>query len=167
MQPDWSRERPRRFWDPSRRLLRAIRGYQAAVHRRAGLPRRRWALSHRFWSAVTGADIPITTRIGGGLLLPHPNGLVIHPDVEIGANCLLMQQVTLGTNGVGGAPVLGHNVDVGPGAKLLGPVRIGDGAMIGAMSLVMRDVPPGTVVAGIPAAPIPRSAEETRARLRG
>ncbi len=62
-------------------------------------------LRHRFWSVVTGADIPLGCRIGGGLLLPHPNGVVIHPDAAIGPNCLIFQQVTLGVT-CGGAPTL-------------------------------------------------------------
>lgn len=82
---------------------------------------RRWVvLQHRFWSAVSGADIPLNCQIGGGLLLPHPNGVVIHPAAVIGPNCLIFQQVTLGTRGNTGAPVLAGHVDVGAGAKLLG-----------------------------------------------
>ena len=53
-------------------------------------------IRHRFWSVVTGADIPLNCQIGGGLLIPHPNGIVIHPDAKIGVNCLIFQQVTLG-----------------------------------------------------------------------
>ena len=47
---------------------------------------------------MTGADIPLNCKLGGGLQLPHPNGIVIHPDAEIGPNCLLFQQVTIGAN---------------------------------------------------------------------
>ena len=97
-------------------------------------------LRYRFWSAVTGADIPINCVIGGGLLIPHPNGIVIHPDAAIGPNCLLFQQVTLG-QGKNGVPRLGGHVDVGAGAKILGGVMIGDHARIGAMALVTCDVP--------------------------
>ena len=86
-------------WQPGRYLLRSIRGYQAA-RAKGGLSslivRRLWVVSHRFWSAVNGADIPINTRIEGGLSIPHPNGIVIHPDSVIGPNCLISQQVTLG-----------------------------------------------------------------------
>ena len=153
--PDWSRERPRRWWDPSRRLLYSIRRHQAAQTlpwpwRR--LVQRRWALSHRFWSVITGAEIHLTTRIGGGLLLPHPNGIVIHPGTVIGPNCLIFQQVTLGTRaGRKGTPVLGGHVDVGAGARILGPVTIGDHAVIGANAVVTCDVPAGAVAAGVPA----------------
>ena len=82
--------------------------------------------------------------------LPHPNGIVIHPDVSLGPNCLIFQQVTIGAN-FRGTPVVGANVDFGAGAKVLGPIVIGDHAMIGANSVVLRDVAPGTIVAGIPA----------------
>jgi hypothetical protein len=98
--PDWSRESKRWYeWQPSRSLLASIRSYQQ--HRASGYPhsialRYVAVLRHRFWSAVTGADIPLNCQIEGGLLLPHPNGVVIHPDAVIGPNCLLFQQTTLG-----------------------------------------------------------------------
>jgi serine O-acetyltransferase len=126
-EPDWSRERVTSFWQPSRQLLKTIRGYQRhgkASGSMARLLRRRFALEYRFWSVVTGADIPLTCQIGGGLLMPHPNGIVIHPDAVIGVNCLLFQQVTLGTRRGGGAPRLEGHVDVGAGAKILGAVVI-------------------------------------------
>ncbi|SFI40969.1 serine O-acetyltransferase [Albimonas pacifica] len=151
--PDWTRERPRRFWDPARRLLRAIRRWQACGTGPLGrLAKKRWALSHRFWSAVTSVEVPLKTPIAGGLMLPHPTGVVVHPDTVIGPNCILFQNVTLGTNyGRRGAPRLGGHVDVGPGAVVLGPVTIGDHALIAANAVVLSDVPPGAVVAGAPA----------------
>jgi serine O-acetyltransferase len=111
-------------------------------------------LRHRFWSAVTGADIPLGTRIGGGLLLPHPNGIVIHPDSTIGPNCLIFQQVTLGV-GVDGAPRIGGHVDIGTGAKILGGVTIGEHSKIGANAVVLTDVPKFATAVGIPARIIP------------
>jgi serine O-acetyltransferase len=152
-EPDWSRETPLRPWDPGRRLLRALRGYQAARSRQGLLGRlvgaiasRRWVLEHRFWSVVAGADIPLNSRIAGGLLLPHPIGVVVHPEARIGPNCLLLQGSTL----VGGVVLEGH-VDVGAGAKVLRPVRIGAHARIGANAVVLEDVPAGATVVGIPA----------------
>jgi serine O-acetyltransferase len=107
---------------------------------------------HRFWSTVAGADIPLGSQIGGGLLLPHPNGIVIHPAVRIGPNCLIFQQVTLGTGEPKpGVPTVGGHVDIGAGAKLLGAVTIGDHARIGANAVVLSDVPPGGTAVGIPA----------------
>lgn len=152
--PDWSREAPRGRWDPPRRLLRAIRAYQAATGPGAGARLRRAAAraAHRFWSVIAGAEIDLDARLGGGLLIPHPNGIVIHPDAEIGPNCLIFQQVTLGLReGRNGAPRLGGHVDVGAGAKILGPVRVGDHAVIGANAVVLTDVPAGAVAVGVPA----------------
>ena len=151
--PDWSREARKPFeWAPGRRLLASIRLYQNAGGRgpvnraRRGLA----VLRYRLWSVVTGADIPLTTRIGGGLLIPHPNGIVIHPDCTIGPNCLLFQQVTLGAS-ASGTPVIGGHVDLGAGAKILGQIRIGDNARIGANAVVTIDVPAGATAAGVPA----------------
>lgn len=150
--PDWSRERKAFWaWCPSRSLLASIRAYQ----RGNALTRRLAVLRHRFWSAVTGADIPVNSKIGGGLLIPHPNGIVIHPDAAIGPNCLLFQQVTIGD--ADGVPVLGGHVDVGAGAKVLGRIHVGDNARIGANSVVLRDVAAGSTVAGVPARELPRS----------
>ncbi|MFW2830006.1 serine acetyltransferase [Sphingomonas sp. ID0503] len=147
-EPDWSREYKRPFaWDPSRSLLAAIRSYQRSRH-----PiRRKWAvLRHRFWAAVTGADIPINAKIGGGLLMPHPNGIVVHSDAQIGPNCLLMQQVTLGATEVGAPRLMGH-VDCGAGAKILGPVTLQEHCKVGANAVVLTDVPAGATAVGVPA----------------
>lgn len=148
--PDWSREQPRCIWDPGRKLLAAIRSYQAIGKTKN--PLRVWlkkwcALRFHIWSTVTGADIPLNTKlIGGGLLLPHPNGIVIHPNVIIGPNCLIFQQVTL-TNAVR----LGYHVDIGAGAKVLGPVTIGNNVRIGTNAVVTKNIASGCTVAGNPA----------------
>jgi len=152
--PDWTRETPLagRF-EPWKYLLAAIRRYQQVVSTR-GPARffRPWTvLRHRFWSAVCGADIPINAQLGGGLLMPHPNGIVVHPEAQIGPNCLIFQQVTIGTGTRPGVPRIGGHVDVGAGAKILGGVRIGDHARIGANAVVLDDVPTGATAAGIPA----------------
>lgn len=163
--PDWSREalRPGE-WSPGKRLLASIRDYQRGAARRgmwAQFGRRVAVLRHRFWSAVSGADIPLNSRIGGGLLLPHPNGVVVHPGARIGPNCLLLQQVTLGTHTGDGVPVLAGHVDVGAGAKLLGGITIGAHAVIGANAVVLADVPPGAVAVGIPARVVRQPAQGT------
>ena len=153
-EPDWSREELTGRWDPGRPLLRTIRRYQYYRTRRGpiGLAGRKWnVLKHRFWSAVAGAEIPLNVSIGGGLLIPHPNGIVIHPDARIGPNCIIFQQVTIGTGGKAGAPVIGGHVDIAAGAKVIGGVTIGEHARVGANAVVVSDVPPGTTVVGIPA----------------
>ena len=152
--PDWMRERKAVFsWDPSRSLLASIRAYQR--HAVSSNPfhvigRKIAVVRHRFWGIVTGADIPIRTRIGGGLLLPHPSGIVIHSAVTIGVNCIIFQQVTIGSRG-SGVPRIGGHVDIGAGAKLLGSFEIGDHAQIGANAVVLQDVPLGKTAVGVPA----------------
>jgi serine O-acetyltransferase len=152
--PDWSREHPPHSWDPGRKLLHAIRRYQ--YWRQRGGPLSlllcNWfVLCHRFWSVATGADIPLNCKIGGGLLIPHPNGIVIHPDATVGVNCLIFQQVTIGTRESPAVPVIEGHVDIGAGARILGGVHIGAHSRIGANAVVTADVPQGATVAGIPA----------------
>lgn len=139
--PDWSREAKRKGgWDPSRALLKSIRAYQNASGPLRSVTKKVAVLRHRLWSIVTGADIPLNSSIGGGLLLPHPNGVVVHPYARIGVNCLIFQQVTIGAT-EHGVPTIGGHVDIGAGAKLIGPIVVGDHARIGANALVREDVP--------------------------
>lgn len=153
--PDWSREYKRMFeWSPSRSLLASIRDYQRLSLSSNILNKiilKKWAvIRHRLWSVITGADIPLDCQIEGGLLIPHPNGIVIHPDVKIGPNCLIFQQVTLGTLLGPGIPEIGGHVDIGAGAKILGNIKIGNHACIGANAVVLQDVPAGKTAVGIP-----------------
>lgn len=164
--PDWSRETKRPFaWDPPRALLASIRSYQ-----RHGKSRWPWRfllqklaiLRHRFWSIATGAHIPVNSRIRGGLQIPHPNGIVIHPESEIGPNCMIMQQVTIGVATGSSAPRLGGNVLVGCGAKVLGGIRVGDNARIGANAVVLQDVPAGATAVGVPARILTHASAESK-----
>lgn len=140
-------------WHPSRALLASLRSYQRHAQRHSPLA---WVLKkvavlrHRFWSAVTGADVPLNSQLGLGLQMPHPNGVVIHPDAMVGVNCLVFQQVTIGER-KGGVPVLGGHVAIGAGAKVLGAIHVGDHAVIGANAVVLCDVPPGACAVGVPA----------------
>lgn len=155
IEPNWEREKPNRIWDPSRKLLKTIRDYQRYSHCSGvtiKILRILCVLRHRFWSTVTGADIPLNCLIGGGLLIPHPNGIVIHPLAKIGVNCLVHQQVTIGVKrGEETAPIIGGHVDIGAGAKIIGNIKIGAHAEVGANAVVTKDVMPYDVVAGIPA----------------
>jgi len=151
-EPDWSRERMHKGYSPGQNLLAAIRSYQKHSGRSPWdlLMRKRAVLSHRIWSAVCSCDIPVTSRIGGGLVLPHPLAIVIHPEAVIGPNCLIFQSVTIG-GGKGGTPRIGGHVDIGAGASILGGVTIGDHAVIGANAVVTSDIPAYAIAVGIPA----------------
>lgn len=99
-------------------------------------------------------EIEPRTKIGIGLFLPHPNGIVINPEVIIGDNCTILHQVTIGNNGFKGMnelAILGDNVQIGAGAKIIGPCKIGNNVTIGANSVVIKDILDGEVVGGIPA----------------
>ncbi len=101
-----------------------------------------------------GCDIARGAHIAGGLYLPHPNGIVIGEHVCIGRNCIIHQGVTLGARGEDhelANPIVGHEVEIGTGAKILGHVKIGDYARIGANAVVLHDVPEYGIAVGIPA----------------
>ena len=101
---------------------------------------------------TTGVYIYPGNDIGPGLYIGHPGGIHLNPDVKMGANCTLSQEVTLGTSAGGrsGAPLVGDNVYLGAGAKVIGEVKIGNGANVAANSLVVADVPEGATVMGVP-----------------
>jgi len=152
--PKWEREQiiPGKY-EPWKKLLQIIRRYQS-LSEKPGLKlilKPFYVLTFRFWTAVTGADIPLNSKLGGGLLIPHPNGIVIHPASEIGCNCLIFQQVTIGTGSLPGVPVIGSHVDIGAGAKILGGITIGNNVKIGANSVVIESVPSNCTVVGVPA----------------
>lgn len=107
-------------------------------------------------NSLTGADLLPGCTIGPGLLLPHPNGVVIGHGVVMGSNCTVLQGVTVGEKFADGRPPhdypqIGNRVVIGAGAILLGNVVVGDGASIAANAVVLDNVPPGCVVAGSPA----------------
>lgn len=96
--------------------------------------------------------IPGKVKSGRGLVLGYGGlGIVIHHDCVLGERVHIDQQVTLGGNATEkGVPVIGNDVYIGAGAKILGPVVIGDNCVIAANSVVTKDIPSGSVAAGIP-----------------
>jgi serine O-acetyltransferase len=103
--------------------------------------------------AVTGVEIHPAAAIGREFFIDHGAGVVIGETAVIGDRVTLYQGVTLGGTGFQRGkrhPTLGDNVTVGSGAKLLGPIAIGDGAKVGANTVVVEDVPPGATVVGNP-----------------
>lgn len=150
-------------WDPGREVVRAIVDYRwAKTHELLPGPwlfqglssvRRKLAVArHRFWSVVAGCDVPINSMVSDTVELPHPTGVVIHPDVFVSAYAKIFSCVTLGTSKEGsGVPYIGANAEIGTGAKVLGRVRIGAGAKVGANAVVLSDVPAFAIVGGVPA----------------
>jgi serine O-acetyltransferase len=104
---------------------------------------------------ITGIDIPRGTRIGPGLLIHHFGGIILHPTARIGANCTLRHGVTIGARTGTGAPVIGHGVAIGAYAQILGDITIGDRSSIGAMAVVLINVPEGARAVGNPARILP------------
>jgi putative colanic acid biosynthesis acetyltransferase WcaB len=105
---------------------------------------------------LLGIELHWNLEIGPGLRIYHGYALVLHPETRLGRDCILRHGTTTGLREAApgessGAPVLGDRVNVGPGCMLLGPIRVGDDAVIGAGSVVTRDVPAGATVAGNPA----------------
>ena len=103
--------------------------------------------------AVTGVEIHPAARIGSDFFIDHGSGVVIGETAEIGDRVTLYQGVTLGGTGSQRGkrhPTLGDNVTVGSGAKLLGPIEVGDGAKVGANTVVVEDVPANSTVVGNP-----------------
>ena len=108
---------------------------------------------------IMGIELTYKTKTGTRLRLYHGTGLVVHEESVLGDDCTLRHGVTIGYRRSGeGAPVIGNRVDIGCGAILLGAIRVGDGAVIGAGAVVLHDVPAGAVVAGNPAKVIRQSA---------
>lgn len=106
----------------------------------------------RLAETVTGISLPKEANIGPGLRIHHFGNIFIHPDVQLGANCTLRQGVTIGNRIPDGpVPIVGDNVEFGAYAQVFGGVVIGEGAKIGAMSVVLNDVPPNATAVGIPA----------------
>jgi serine O-acetyltransferase len=162
--------------DPAARtsweVLTCYPGLHALVwHRAVANPlwrhRMRWLarwLAHwsRFW---TGIEIHPGASIGRRVFIDHGMGVVIGETAEIGDDCTLYHGVTLGgTSWSAGKrhPTLGRNVVVGAGAKILGPILVGDNAKVGSNAVVVRDVPPGATAVGIPARVTSAEVQEKR-----
>jgi serine O-acetyltransferase len=112
-------------------------------------------------SIVNSCVIGRGADFGPGFVIVHSHGVVINGKVRGGANVHLEHEVTLGDSGSGDCPVLGSNIYVGAGAKVIGRVTIGDGARVGANAVVVRDVDADTTVVGVPAHPVRRRSAST------
>ena len=123
----------------------------------------RSALSYHLQNRASerfGADIHPAAKIGAGVFLDHATGVVIGETATVGDNVTLLHGVTLGGTGKTSGdrhPKVGDEVFIGAGAQLLGNIRIGEGARIGAGSVVLNDVPPQATAVGVPAKLVNRS----------
>ena len=113
-----------------------------------------------FSEMLLGTELPCEAVIGRRFVIEHIGGIVVSGDAAFGDDCIIRNGVTVGlrNRGVRGSPRIGNRVDIGAGAKLLGPIQIGDDAAIGANAVVLCDVPANSIAVGIPARIIPRKA---------
>jgi serine O-acetyltransferase len=103
---------------------------------------------------ITGISLPYKAEIGPGLYIGHFGGIIINGKARIGANCNISQGVTIGVSGIGkkrGVPVVGNRVYIGANSVVAGAIEIGDDVLIGACSLVNKNVKSGLTVLGVPA----------------
>jgi serine O-acetyltransferase len=102
---------------------------------------------------LTGIDLPCEVVVGENFVIDHFGGIVVSGYARFGANCRIRNGVVVGLKNVEDpiAPVLGDNVDIGAGAKVLGPIRIGNNVRIGANAVVLCDVPDDHLAVGVPA----------------
>ncbi len=113
-----------------------------------------WFLLSKGVEVFAGIMLPASVEAGPGLYIGHFGGTIVNGGVKIGSYCQIAHGVTLGTKGAGrggGVPVIGDHVYIGAGAKVLGPIRVGHHAVIGANAVVVKDVPDYAVVGGVPA----------------
>ena len=109
---------------------------------------------YRWVRNVYGIELPYTVKLGRRVVFEHQGAIVVHGGSVIGNQCIIRQGCTLGNrklDSLADAPVLGARVNVGAGAVILGAVRIGDDAQIGANAVVLQDVPAKGVAVGVPA----------------
>jgi serine O-acetyltransferase len=126
------------------RIGRAIQALPVALRTPLLFAYRPWEMAI---GALAGLSLPVRAEIGGGLQV-HGAGILVSPKAHIGRDCDLCRGVVLADTETGG-PWLGDRVHVGPGAKIVGGVRIGNDARIGACAVVDRDVPDGGIVGGV------------------
>jgi serine O-acetyltransferase len=107
---------------------------------------------------LTGIDLPCEVTVGRRFKIEHFGDIIISGDTVFGDDVVIRNGVTVGLKRTNerGAPVIGNRVDIGAGAKVLGPIRIGDDVAIGANAVVLQDVPPNSLAIGVPAQIRPR-----------
>jgi serine O-acetyltransferase len=124
---------------------------------RKGLSLVYWVL-YKIVQILTGIELPCEVEVGRNFIIDHFGGIVVSGYAKFGDNCRIRNGVVVGLRRVEekSAPIIGSNVDIGAGAKLLGPICIGDNVLIGANAVVLSDVPNNSVAVGVPAVVKPR-----------
>jgi len=107
---------------------------------------------------ITGIELPCEATVGRNFVIDHFGGIIVSGYARFGDNCRIRNGVVVGLRRVEEpvAPIIGNNVDIGAGAKVLGPIRIGDNSIIGANAVVIEDVPENSIAIGVPAIVKPR-----------
>ena len=120
-----------------------------------------YKLFFKFIQIITGIELPCEAEVGRNFVIDHFGGIIVSGYAKFGDNCRIRNGVTIGLRRMEekSAPVIGNNVDIGAGAKLLGPIRIGDNVIIGANAVVLCDVPDNSIAVGVPATIKPRAAQ--------
>jgi serine O-acetyltransferase len=115
----------------------------------------------KFIQIVTGIELPCEVSVGRNFVIDHFGGIIISGYAKFGDNCRIRNGVVVGLRRIEEkrAPIIGNCVDVGSGAKLLGPITIGNNVLIGANAVVLCDVPDDSVAVGVPATIRPRTRE--------
>lgn len=125
--------RPRLLWLPAKALLAVVK---------------------KFFTLVTHINLHPNAMIGPGMLIPHVGPIQVFPEARIEADCAIHQVCTIGAGSKPGGPDIGDHVMIGCHCCILGPVKVGDGANIGAGAVVVTDIPAGCTAVGVPAKPI-------------
>ncbi len=117
-----------------------------------------YKILYKFIQIITGIELPCETEVGRNFIIDHFGGIVISGYAKFGDNCRIRNGVVVGLKNVEelGAPVIGNNVDIGAGAKVLGRINIGDNVLIGANAVVICNVPDNSIAVGVPAVIRPR-----------
>ncbi len=112
-----------------------------------------YKILYKFIQIITGIELPCEVEVGRNFIIDHFGGIVISGYAKFGDNCRIRNGVVVGLKNVEelGAPVIGNNVDIGAGAKVLGKISIGDNVLIGANAVVICDVPDNSIAVGVPA----------------
>ena len=117
-----------------------------------------YRIAHKLIQIITGIDLPCEAEVGRNFIIDHFGGIIVSGYAKFGDNCRIRNGVSVGLRHVESpcAPVIGNNVDIGAGAKLLGQITIGDNVLIGANAVVITDVPSNSMAVGVPAVIKPR-----------